>query len=383
MKDWNDGNCPPSVGVPRSLSSRSWLRLVIIVLLALTASRLGFADDDQSQLLRVREIYVRAAAVAFSPDSHRLVLADEDNNLVVLNVPGFMRLQVLRGHSVTVTGIGFSPDGRLLASAGWTRTDHGKPPENVEAILWDLDTGKPIQSQNATGQPRLSASTNTAFVVFSPDGKLVALPSKDGHLSVREVAGWRERQRLHIGNPCSTAAFSPDGKRIAVGTGTAGSHSGSAQLWDLADGKRVRVVSGVYSPTRRVSFSRDGKSIFAVHGTAAYRQPEDAQRFDPDRDKIWAAYDGLPAPVESRNVARAVESFRSRLRQRGNALALSPAVNLLAVERAGSLDLCDIEAQRVHATVDFARGPVAFSHDGKFLATSGTSGTTSIWSITK
>jgi WD40 repeat protein len=89
-----------------------------------------------------------------------------------LSKPG--EFLTLRGHENFVTGVGFCPDGGLLATAGYDETIR----------LWDV----------ATGTPRASGPGHRGKVwalVFSLDGN--TLLTCDGHGTIRlwHVAGFQ------------------------------------------------------------------------------------------------------------------------------------------------------------------------------------------------
>ncbi|MEH2284933.1 MAG: hypothetical protein V7K90_27050, partial [Nostoc sp.] len=59
--------------------------------------------------------------VAFSPDGQTIASASSDNTVKLWNLKG-QELQTLKGHSSSVWGVAFSPDGQTIASASSDNT---------------------------------------------------------------------------------------------------------------------------------------------------------------------------------------------------------------------------------------------------------------------
>jgi WD domain, G-beta repeat len=117
------------------------------------ASELQEGQPDTSLLLNL-EALRRAPAAA--KDEARFALMSK------LDRPYHVATQ-LTGHTDVVSGVAFSPDGKLLATAGWDQT----------VRLWDVATGK------QRGEPLTDHTDEVWGVAFSPDGKLLASSSYD------------------------------------------------------------------------------------------------------------------------------------------------------------------------------------------------------------
>jgi WD40 repeat protein len=172
---------------------------------------------------------------------------------------GTLRLR----HDLPVAFLAVSPDGKVLASAslGGTLRRHGTSRRSV--VLWDLTTGKELM--------RLGHRDVGGHMAFSPDGKLLASAGcEDATVRVWKVHTGEELHVLVKHHQVSSdgksdgyaagVAFSPDGKLLAT--------SGNDQvirLWDVTSGDEIDHWK-IQARDDALAFSADGRCLAGTSG---------------------------------------------------------------------------------------------------------------------
>lgn len=285
------------------------------------------------------------SALVFSGNGERLYSASWDKTVCIWNTKTGQSEKVLRGHTDWVFDLSLSasPD-RTLRSVSQN-----------ELLSWSKSLEESARQTGLGG-----ATVNSA--AFSPNGKLLAIGARDGFVRVRyvdedspliEIGGFRS----WVGDVC----FSADGKLLAAGTRT-----GTVRIFELPSAKQLHSFEA--HPGRQVltlRISPDGKTL----ATGGFEQT--ARLWNVETGKETATLGGHRGVVTT--------------------LAWSADGRFLATgERHGTIHVWDTsnsntQLAKITAHSDgrlgFSVTALAFSPDGKRIASGSYEKTVKIWTL--
>ena len=260
--------------------------------------------------------------------------------------------ETLHGHSDSVWQPVFSPGGETLYTASQDRT----------AIAWDLSENRRfVQEFRFTHDRGLQDFPDRHPGRISPDGRLIAVGLKEEGLQLWDASDLSPTgARLGpTGGRVTALTFSPDGRTLAAIT-----QSCTTTVWDV--GSRSLRHGPLQSdrdssPCLGVSISADGTMLAADSG--------------PRGVTLWDLSTGAA-------LGRIGDS------RAGGDIAFSPTEPLVAYQRYGQPEavIWDVSRRSLVTTIQLLRvseigSAIAFSPDGRMLATGGLQALVQLWNV--
>jgi len=191
----------------------------------------------------------------FDPKGEHVFATAEDRAIIRWTLADGNKAE-FKAHDSWVRGLAFSPDGETLVTAGYDDT----------LMWWPANAKKPTPIR----QVKAHAGWIRAIDV-SPDGKLLASGGNDRILKLWNLAdGKSVREMTGHELDIYSVMFHPDGKHLL-----AGDLMGHIRQWEIATGKEVRKFEAKdlhtynggqrvhYGGVRSLALSPDGKHLIA------------------------------------------------------------------------------------------------------------------------
>jgi WD40 repeat protein len=287
-----------------------------------------------------------AAAISLTPSSENKTAQTATAEKTLTSTP-YQFQQVSLSFPDMLQGLAFSQDGSELV-AGYGSSDGS-------VIVWDVpdivQSGK--ISRFSLGVPPSGRGTRISSVAFSFDGQLLAAGSATGDVLIWDAAAMQEGappiQILRLADtglvfspyvlPESSVAASPRDGTLAAAYAPS-SDQGAVLLWDFHSGKILKTIMAKYAGN--MAISPDGK-LLAVPG---------------DQPALWGITTG-----------RGVRAYEI---DGSIGVAFSPDGQTLAIATlSGKVDLVETYRREIIWTFDcqdFIYSNIAFSPDGQWIA---------------
>jgi RNA polymerase sigma factor (sigma-70 family) len=304
------------------------------------------------------------------------------------------------GHTVGVSSIVFSPDGKTLAS---------RSSQDKTLCFWEPGTGKLLRTISTDSQDRHADAGYGHAIAYSPDGRLVALGHFSGTIDIWDTKDGKEVRQLEMDVSCrfiDAVSFSPDGRTLAV-SGARPEQQSSARpgrftVFDLATGKTILDEVLTFTP-RTCAFSQDHRFLALAdkekrlwlwdlgrkRPVLVLEQPGYVWQaaFSPDARYLATTTtpeQGSGWPVHLWEVASGKQVLR--LEADDYRVCFTPDGCLLASGDHKAIRVWDLATRKEIARFQGHRVPVEclmFSPDGKRLATGLADSTTLVWNMAK
>jgi WD40 repeat protein len=261
----------------------------------------------------------------------------------------------LKGHTELINSVAFSSNGKTLASASVDNTIR----------FWDVKTGEEKASVKAS-------KCRVEVVAFSPDGKTLASEDAVGEVKLWDASTHARKQTNFLndqwGSITPLVAFSPDCKTLALG----GACIREIELCDVASGKSLAILKGYQDyGIMALAFTQDGGTLASISFNEGLKLWDVATRKKKATITISKFIRSAAFSSDGKTLATATWD---RFEEVTHVVEEPACIKLWETNTGKTLSTISITGQGDVVTL-------AYSPDGKTLATSFSDHTIKLWDV--
>ncbi|GAB4276341.1 MAG: AAA-like domain-containing protein [Oscillatoriaceae cyanobacterium] len=305
-------------------------------------------------------------SVSYSPDGKLIATASDDNTAKIWAADGTPIATL--NHSGPVRSVAWSPDSKILATGSYDDTIKIWNIDQINAGRVEERNPTPIVEQRNPTQTIQAQQDKITSIAISPDGQTIASAGANGTVKLWTIQGQLKFELKAHQGWVNGIAISPDGSTLA----TAGSDQ-TAKIWNLkaaakGNSPQPLTLTGHTNSVYSVSFSPDGERL--------------ATASNDNTAKIWnlkAAANGQVG-ANGHSPLHTLSGHSSSVRS----IAWSPDGKLIAT---ASYDQTVKIWKQNGELLDTLKGhsagaySVSFSPNGSYIATASVDETVRLWSL--
>ncbi|KAL7936753.1 WD40 repeat-like protein [Trichoderma chlorosporum] len=188
----------------------------------------------------------KVTSIAFSLNGH-LASGSYDETVKIWDIKSGKEWRTLKGHNEGIKSVTFSPDGRLASGSLYGIID-----------VWDITTGERLRRVRNyyRGRGRLDKGAR-AIALFK--NKIIALDSSGLLIQIWDITTGEIQRTIRAPSPIHSIALSEDGQHLAAG------HLGWViKIWDVTTtGKEKQTYKGL-DQYKELALTKDGRHLASV-----------------------------------------------------------------------------------------------------------------------
>jgi len=289
--------------------------------------------------------------LTFTADSQFLISGGSRNDahLKVWWLDTGRQVDSIRAHRTSITALALSPDGKMLASVG----------DDAGVNLWEWEQGNYTRTF-------LDHSSNILSLAITPDSKTLITGALDG-IRLWDLTKQRPLYTLNrFDHQTYALAIHPEGSILA-----SGHKFGTVKLWNLKTGRLLETIPAHTRALNPVS----GRSNLSV-SVLAY-SPDGNTLVSGSYDRTIKVWD---LQITGQLAYPPLRGHTGRI----EAITINPNGEILASASRDGVRLWNLQTGELLAVLgghgDWVKS-LAFSNDGRFLATGGFDRIIKIWQV--